>query len=572
MAILLNTKLKESRTYDVIVVGSGMSGGLAAKELSEKGFQTLVLDRGRMMNHQVDYTNAEKHDYELEHRGDLTLEEKQKHHIQYRGYHVNGYTKDYMMNDAENPYQEEERFDWIRADINGGRSLLWGRQVYRWSDLDFEANAKEGIAIDWPIRYKEIAPWYSYVEKYIGVSGEKLGLSHLPDGEFLPPMQLNALEKHFRKEVEKNYQGRNVTIGRVAHITEAQPHHLAAGRSTCQHRNKCSRGCPFGAYFSSLAVTLPAANKSGNFAIRPNSIVHSIIFDEKTQKAKGVKVIDKETMEETEFYAKVIFLCASSFESTKILMNSTSTRFPNGMGNASGELGHNIMDHHYHVGAVGEYDGMLDQFNEGTRPNGLFIPRYANVRDKSKSFLRGWDYQGGAERSWWGRGADEGGVGASFKESLKKPGGWTMRLMGFGETLPNHQNYIKLSKDKVDKWGIPQLVFHASLKENELAMRKEMQNDAAEMLEQAGFKNIISFDQVGALGKAIHEMGTARMGHDPKTSVLNGNNQVHEVKNVFVTDGASLTSSNCVNPSITYMALTARAADFAASEMKKGNL
>jgi choline dehydrogenase-like flavoprotein len=570
---LLNTNLKESRTYDVIVVGSGMSGGWAAKEFAEKGFQTLVLDRGTLINHLVDYKYANTQDFELEHRGQLTLAEKEAHHIQYRGYHLNGYTKDYFMNDVDNPYEEVNRFDWIRADITGGRSQLWGRQVYRWSDIDFEANAKEGVGVDWPIRYKDIAPWYSYVEKYIGVSGERLGLPHLPDGEFLPAMQLNHLEKHFRNEVQSKWKERNVTIGRVAHITDAQPHHIAMGRGTCQQRNKCSLGCPFGAYFSATSVTLPAANKTGNFAIRPNSIVHSIIFDEKTQKATGVRVIDKETMKETEFYAKVIFLCASAMATTRILFHSTSTRFPNGVGNDSGELGRNIMDHHYRVGAVGEYDGMHEHMHDGSRPNGLFIPKYVNInKDTKKSFHRGWDYQGGADRAGWSAGANGGGVGASFKENLTEAGPWTMRLMGFGETLPHRDNRMYLSKEKKDKWGIPIPVFDAKLRENELAMRKQMRDDAGEMLEHAGFKNIITFDENGILGIAIHEMGTARMGHDAKTSVLNAYNQIHAVKNVYVTDGACMTSANCVNPSITYMALTARAADHAMSELKKGNL
>ncbi len=570
---LLNTNLKKDQTYDAIVVGSGMSGGWAAKELCEKGLKTLVLERGSMLNHQVDYKMAYKEDHELEYRGELTQAEKEAHHVQYRGYHLNGYTKDSFMNDAENPYEEKKRFDWIRSDITGGRSLLWGRQVYRWSDIDFEANAKEGIGVDWPIRYKDIAPWYSYVEKYAGVSGERLGLNHLPDGEFLPPMELNAYEKHFRKEVEKHWKERNVTIGRVAHLTEPQPHHLAMGRGQCIKRNRCSRGCPIGGYFSANAVTLPAANATGNFAIRPDAIVQCIILDPKTQKATGVRVIDKITLQETEYYAKIIFLCASSMASTKILLNSTSDRFPNGMGNDSDQLGRNIMDHHYRVGGVGEFEGLLDQYHDGSRPNGMFIPKYVNINEATKkSFKRGWDYQGGADRAGWSDGANGGGVGAQFKQNLTKPGLWTMRLMGFGETLPHPDNRIYLSKEKKDKWGIPILIVDAELRDNELAMRKQMRDDAGEMLERAGCKDIITFDENGVLGIAIHEMGTARMGLDPKTSVLNGFNQVHAVKNVFVTDGAAMTSANCVNPSITYMALTARAVDYAVTEYKKGNL
>lgn len=576
----LNTTLNKTNTYDAIVIGSGMSGGWAAKEFCEKGLKTLVLEKGRMVNHVEDYPTMMQDTWDMEHHGALTPEDKEKYHIQIRSGFVGEPVKHFFTNDIDNPYQETKRFDWIRGNHVGGRSLTWGKHVYRWSEHDFEANAREGIAIDWPIRYKDIAPWYSYVEKFVGVSGEKLGLSHLPDGEFLPPMELNCLEKHFRKEVEQKFKGRHVTIGRVAHLTEPQPQHLELGRGKCQNRNRCSRGCPYGAYFSSNSATLPAANRTGNFAIRPNSIVHSLIFDEKTGgaangKAKGVKVIDSETNKEIEFFAKIIFVCASTLASTQILLNSTSNRFPNGMGNDSGELGHNLMDHHYHVGAMGSYDGMEDQYYKGRKPTGVFIPKYVNIDDASKNpnFLRGYDYQSaGGGRGDWGRGNGIEGVGASFKDSLFKPGGWGMGLMGFGEVLPYHENKVTLSKDKTDKWGIPQLVFDAELKDNEWKMREKMKSDAAEMLEKAGFKNVQMFDNVGGLGNGVHEMGTARMGKDPKTSVLNAQNQLHSVPNVFVTDGACMTSANCVNPSITYMALTARAVDFAVNELNRKNL
>ena len=571
----LNTTLNKTNTYDAIVIGSGMSGGWAAKELCEKGLKTLVLEKGRMVNHVEDYPTMMTEPWEMELRGGLSQEDQKKHHIQIRSGFVGESTKHFFTNDLENPYIEEKRFDWIRGNHVGGRSITWGKQVYRWSDLDFEANAKEGIAVDWPIRYKDIEPWYTYVEKFVGVSGEKLGLPHLPDGYFLPPMELNSLEKHFRKEVAAKFKGRPVTIGRVAHLTEPKPWHLELGRGQCQNRNRCSRGCPYGAYFSSNAATLPAANKTNNFVIRPNSIVHSIILDEKTNRATGVRVIDSETKQMTEFYAKVIFCCASALSSAQILLNSTSTRFPNGMGNDSGELGHNIMDHHYHLGAKASFEGMEDMYYKGRRPNGVYIPRYVNLdaQTKNPNFLRGYGYQGFASRAEWGRGSNNTeGVGAAFKDSLFKPGGWGMSLMGFGETLPYHENSMRLDKDKKDAFGVPQIIFNAGLKENELKMREQIKKDAAEMLEQAGFKNVFSFDNVGGLGNGVHEMGTARMGRDPKTSVLNGNNQIHAVPNVFVTDGACMTSASNVNPSITYMALTARAVDFAVKALNKKEL
>ena len=571
----LNTSINSNHTYDAIVIGSGMSGGWAAKELCEKGLNTLTLEKGRMVEHITDYPTMMQDDWQLENRGALTFEDRKKYHVQIRSGFVGGATKHFMTNDLENPYKETKRFDWIRGNQTGGRSLVWGKHCYRWSDLDFEANAKEGIGVDWPIRYKDIAPWYSYVERFVGISGEKLGLPHLPDGEFLPPMELNCLEKHFKSDVEKQFAGRHVTIGRVAHLTEPKPWHLELGRGKCQYRNRCARGCPYGAYFSSNSATLPAANNTGKFTIRPNSIVHSIIFDEKTQRATGVRVIDSESKQMTEFYAKIIFCCASTLATTQILLNSTSGRFPNGMGNDSGELGHNLMDHHYRTGAMAAYDGFEDQYYKGRRPTGIYIPRYVNLDEKTKNpgFLRGFGYQGnGAGRGNWGAGVDAPGVGAAFKDALFKPGGWGMALMGFGECLPYHDNKVSLDPQDKDQWGMPLLVLDAEIRENELKMRQQMKNDAAQMLETAGFKGITTFDYAGGMGVGVHEMGTARMGKDPKTSVLDAHNRIHAVLNVFVTDGACMSSSSCVNPSITYMALTARAADFAVQELKKGNL
>ncbi len=566
-----NINLNNTNTYDAIVIGSGMSGGWAAKELCEKGLKTLVLEKGRMVNHIEDYPTMMQDAWDMEHRGALPAADAERQHVQIRSGFVGEGAKHFFTDDIDNPYLEKRRFDWIRGNQVGGRSLTWGKHTYRWSDHDFEANAREGIAIDWPVRYAEIAPWYSYVEKFVGISGEKLGLPHLPDGEFLPPFELNCLEKEFRKSVEKEFKGRHVTIGRVAHLTEPQPVHLELGRGQCQTRNRCSRGCPYGAYFSSNSATLPAADRTGNMVIRPNSVVDSLIYDDTTQKVKGVRVIDRESMQAIEYFADVVFLCASAPASAQILLNSTSDRFPNGLGNDSGELGHNVMDHHYHVGAMGSYDGLEDDYYKGRRPTGIFIPKYVNISEETKNpdFLRGFDYQGDSGRSNWGRGNGIPEVGGDFKDSLAKPAGWNMSLMGFGEVLPKHENKMTLSKDKKDKWGIPLIEFDASHGENEMKMRKQIKADAAEMLERAGFKNVTTFDNIGGLGNGVHEMGTARMGHDPKTSVLNKWNQVHAVKNLFVTDGSFMVSSNCVNPSISYMAFTARAVDYALKEKKK---
>jgi choline dehydrogenase-like flavoprotein len=558
-----------ANNYDAIVIGSGISGGWAAKELCEKGLKTLVLEKGRMVKHGVDYPTTNMDPWEFPNRGKLTPDEMKKYHIQIRSGFVGEATKHFFTNDEDNPYEEIKRFDWIRGNQVGGRSLIWGKQCYRWSDLDFEANAKDGIAIDWPIRYKDVADWYEYVEKYVGVSGQKMGLAHLPDGHFLPPMELNTLEKHVKERIEKNYPGRYMTIGRVAHLTEP-----INGRGKCQFRNRCSRGCPFGAYFSSNAVTIPAAEKTGNLTIRPFSIVHSIIYDDKKEKVTGVRVIDSETNEAMEFFANVVFCNASTLGSTFILLNSTSNRFPNGLGNDSGELGHNLMDHHYRIGATGSYEGYEDHYYSGRRPNGIYIPRYKNIDAKSqtKDFIRGYGYQGSAGRSGWGRGVNDSGFGGDFKDSLMDPGKWGMFLVGFGECLPYHENKVTLNHDKKDKWGQPLLSIDCEYKENEMAMRKQMAEDAKEMLESSGLKDAAIFDNMGGIGSGVHEMGTARMGKNPKTSVLNAFNQVHGAPNVFVTDGACMTSSSCVNPSITYMALTARAVDHAVNELNKRNL
>ncbi|MEM1320734.1 MAG: GMC family oxidoreductase [Bacteroidota bacterium] len=565
-----NSKGKESHTYDAIVIGSGISGGWAAKELSEKGLKTLVLERGRDVKHIQDYATMNMDPWDFKYNNRVSEEDLQKQLKQNRtGYTVRESTKHWFVNDLDNPYTEVKRFDWMRGYHVGGRSIVWGRQSYRLSDLDFEANAKEGIAVDWPIRYKDIAPWYDYVERFAGISGRNEGLAHLPDGQFLPPMELNCVEEHLRDKIAENFEHRLLTIGRTAHLT--QPHN---NRGQCQSRNRCMRGCPYGAYFSSNAATLPAAEATGNMTLRPYSIVNSIIYDKETQKATGVRIIDAETNETIEFYARVIFSCASALGSTFILMNSTSEEHPNGLGNRSGELGHNLMDHHFRTGASGRFEGFNDRYYRGRRPNGFYIPRFRNInkQTKRKDFLRGYGYQGGANRRNWESSVKELGFGGAFKDALFEPGPWQLGMTGFGECLPYHENKVYLNQEVRDKWGQPTLTFDCEWKENEMIMRKDMAIAAAEMLEAAGFKDVTTYDRGCHPGLGIHEMGTARMGRDPKTSVLNGFNQVHEAKNVYVTDGACMTSAACQNPSLTYMALTARACDHAVKELKSGNL
>lgn len=563
---------EEQESYDAIVVGTGISGGWAAKELCENGLKTLILDRGRMVNHITDYPTANMDTWDFPNNGELPPEEVKKQEKQTRtGYTVKAPHNFWFVDDNEHPYNETKRFDWMRGYHVGGRSIMWGRHSYRWSDLDFEANKRDGIAVDWPVRYKDIAPWYDKVEAYIGVSGETLGLSQLPDGQFEPMMQLNCVEQHVREKVAEHFDGRVITAGRVAHITSDKPYE---GRTKCQFRNRCIRGCPFGGYFSSNSSTLPAAERTGNLTLRADSIVHEVVYDADTKKATGVKVIDRVTKEEFEFKAKVIFLCASSIASTSILMQSKSDRFPNGMGNDSDQLGRNIMDHHLNVGASGKFDGFGDKYFKGRKPNGIYLPRFRNLGGSSnqKDYIRGYGYQGGAGRGNWEQAIAEMSHGKGLKDAILKPGGWTFGMGGFGEVLPYEDNRMTLDYDKLDGWGLPTVTFDAELKENEWNMRKDMKAQAVEMLEKAGLRDIESFDNPGGLGLGIHEMGTARMGRDPKTSVLNGNNQLHAVKNVYVTDGAFMTSASCVNPSLTYMAFTARAANHAANELKNGRI
>jgi choline dehydrogenase-like flavoprotein len=556
-------------TFDAIVVGTGITGGWAAKELTEQGLKTLVLERGRMVRH-GDYPTATTELWDLPYRGRPTPEDLERRSVAARtGYAVTQATKHWFVDDLDHPYVERKRFDWVRGYHVGGRSLMWARQTYRWSDLDFEANAREGVAVDWPIRYQDIAPWYDKVESFIGVSGEALGLPQLPDSQFLPPMELNCVERHFKEQIGRKLS-RTVTIGRVAHLTAPLPH--SPQRGTCRFRNLCIRGCPYGAYFSSNSSTLPAAELTGNMTLRPNSVVYELVYDQARGRASGVRVLDAETGEHLEFGARVIFLCASTFGSTFIMLNSTSPRFPDGFGNDSGELGCNIMDHHLDVGASAMVEGFDDRYYSGRRPNGIYIPRFVNIGSDRRDYLRGFGYQGGAGRLGWTRLMSESALGAPLKEMAATPGPWGIRLGGFGEILPYHDNRVTLDRSRKDVNGLPVLSFDCEIRDNEQQMRKDMADEAAAMLEAAGYKQVESHDRGYGVGLGIHEMGTARMGHDPETSVLNRWNQVHAAPNVFVTDGSCMTSSACQNPSLTYMALTARAASHAVDELKRRNL
>ncbi len=554
--------------YDAIVIGSGISGGWAAKELTEKGLKTIMLERGKNIEHVKDYPSATKEAWDFPHRGERTQQMIKDYPVLKRDYPLNETNLDWWASDKDSPYTEIKRFDWFRGYHVGGRSLMWGRQSYRWSDLYFEENAKDGIAVDWPVRYADIEKWYDYVESFAGISGSKEGLLQLPDGQFLPPMDMNCVEKDVAARIKEHYKGkRPMIIGRTAHITAPHP-----GRQQCQFRDKCWVGCPFGGYFSTQSSTLPAAMKTGNLTVRPWAIVTKILYDKDKKRATGVEVLDGETMKTYEYFAKIIFLNASTLNSAWILMNSATDVWPDGLGSSSGELGHNLMDHHLGIGVGGIVEGYEDKYVFGRRANGVYVPRFRNFFGDKRDYIRGFGYQGGGGRAGWGHDVAEYSIGAEYKEAIAEPGVWSFGMGGFGEILPYHENKVTLDKTKKDKWGLNVLAIDCELKENEKKMRKDMLEDGKEMLEAAGVKNVGGYDGDGTPGRGIHEMGTARMGKDSKTSVLNKWNQVWDCMNVFVTDGSFMTSAACQNPSLTYMAFTARAADYAVNELKKGNL
>jgi choline dehydrogenase-like flavoprotein len=558
----------QSQSYDAIVVGSGISGGWAAKELTEKGLRVLLLERGKNIEHIKDYVNATKAPWQYPHRGGRTKAMEMAYPVLKRDYPLNEKNLDWWASDAESPYTEVKRFDWYRGYHVGGRSLMWGRQSYRLSDYDFGANAKEGIANDWPIRYAEVAPWYDHVERHAGISGTRDGLPQLPDGQFQPPMALNCGEELVAGRLRKLYDGRrHLIIGRTANATQQ-----LEGRHPCQYRDACWLGCPYGGYFSTQSSTLPAAMKTGRLTLKPFAIASEVLYDRDRKRATGVRVLDAMTNETTDYSAKVVFLCASTLNSTWLLLRSATDVWPGGLGSSSGELGHNLMDHHFRCGAEGSLEGLDDKYYYGRRPTGFYIPRYRNLFGEKRDYLRGFGYQGSADRAGWARAVAELGVGGAFKDAMAQPGRWSIGATAFGEMLPNHQNTAKLDETKKDKWGLPVLKIDCATGENERLMRKDMIADMADMLEQTGVKNVRTYDAEYFPGMGIHEMGTARMGRDPKTSVLNKWNQVWDAPNVFVTDGSCMASAACQNPSLTYMALTARAADHAVNELNRRNL
>ncbi len=554
-----------SNHFDAIVVGSGISGGWAAKELTEKGLKTLVLERGRNIRHVVDYPTALKDPWQLPHNNRAAKADQAAQPIQSTLYLYDQSTKHHFVNDLDHPYEQAKPFNWFRGYHVGGRSLMWARHVFRFSDLDFEANLREGVGIDWPIRYADIKPWYEHVERFIGASGENSKLPQLPEQILQPPFEMNALEKHIKGSFEKAFTDRKLICSATAVLSREHN-----GRGPCQGRNQCARGCPFSAYFSSNGVTLPAAAATGNLTLQPDAIAHSLIYDDGKKRVTGVRVVDAATRKTTEYFARVVFLCASTLNSTALLLASRSPRFPNGLGNDSGELGHNLMDHHNGGGATASYSGLSDRYYRGRRATSMYIPRFRNVANSEDKFKRGYGYEVYTNRGTWTRGIGTADFGADFKNEITRPGEWSLFMEGYGETLSNHENRMWLSTDKADAWGIPTINVSMQYRDNEKAMAQQMMDDAVEMLRAAKLEHIQGFNHPVTPGSVIHEMGTARMGLNARTSVLNGFNQVHAVPNVFVTDGSCMVSSPTQNPSLTYMALTARAVGYAVEQLKRG--
>lgn len=566
-----NPKNTKDNTFEAIVIGSGISGGWAAKELTEKGVKTLVLERGRDVKHITDYPTTNLNPWEMEHRGRLPLKMIEENPIVSKCYAFKEDAFHFFAKDKEHPYVQKEPFDWIRGYQVGGKSLMWARQVQRWSDFDFEGPLRDGFAVDWPIRYKDIAPWYSHVEKFAGISGNKDDIDELPDGEFLPPFELTKAELYFKTKVSQSYKNRHVIAARCAHITEQKPIHAEQGRAQCQNRNVCQRGCPYGGYFSSNSSTLSWAQNTGNMTLKTDSIVESLIYDEQKQKVTGVKVINSKTKEVTYYFARIIFVNASTINTNLILLNSKSKRFPNGLGNDNGLLGKYIAFHNYRAKIQAEYNGLLDFTTDGKRPTSAYMPRFRNVRQQDTDFLRGYACGLSANRK---RIRNTEGIGVSLKDNLldHKLGPWKINSHMMGETIPKETNLVSLNNDKTDDWGVPQINISVNYDDNDEKMIEDYFEQMTEMFEKAGFTNITTHDTKQAPGLDIHEMGGVRMGKSPKTSLLNKWNQLHTCKNVFITDGACMTSTGTQNPSLTYMALTARAVDYALKEIKKGNL
>lgn len=561
--------MSEQKTdFDAIVIGSGISGGWAAKELCEKGLKTLVLERGRMVEHKKDYPTAGYHPWDMPHRGNIPPPEMDMDPIVSNCYAYKEDTKHFFVKDKEHPYVQEKPFSWIRGYQVGGKSLLWARQTQRWSPYDFEAPKRDGFAVDWPIRYNDLSEWYSYVEKFVGISGNKDGLETLPDGEFLPAWEMNSAEKIIQQKIMEAFPDRHVVQGRCAHLTAPTADHLLQGRGKCMARNLCARGCPFGAYFSSNSSTLPAAQKTGNLQIQTYAVVDSIIYDEKLGKATGVKVVDALTHEVKIFTASIIFVNASCLNTNLILLNSKTNYFPNGLGNKNGLLGKYIAFHNYRGNITAQFEGPMDQYYYGRRPTQLMMPSFKNVYKQETDFLRGYMVHFSAAR---GRPKVEG-VGIDFKNAITEPGGWHVYMMMQGETIPKETNQVYLSDYERDDWGIPQLVMNVDYDENDEKLLQDFFKEGKAMLEKAGCTNINTWDSKQAPGLDIHEMGGVRMGRDEETSLLNEFNQLHHCKNVFVTDGACMTSTGNQNPSLTYMAITARAAEYAAAQFKAGKI